>query len=149
MDNNYNISYIQIWKLFILLIYCSSWFSTLRVDYIVGRSGERVVDSCSMMNGCVLRYKGCDPTLTWNNVPPLAQCWASVKDVGPGPPQFWANVLSQLGRYSHSAHTWTDQYSSAKQKRQYLLTCKVSRYFLLALHDKTAWYSLHKPINHL
>ena len=55
-------------------------------------------------------------------------CWPSVVDDGPTSKQHWLNVPCLL-----------DTVLPCKDKRQYPLTCIVSRYCLLALHDSVGY----------
>ena len=87
--------------------------------------------------------------------PILVYCWSTVCDAGPILHQHWVSIWCSLAwRYDASigwrsesprtnpvvcvqcSLTETRRAGQAVCKRQYLLTCKVSRYCFLALHGR-------------
>ena len=74
----------------------------------------------------------------------MFQCWTSVFDAGPTLKQHWMNASCLMAvrgwRLLGTISRLSARISTAllcKAKRQYLLTCEVSRYCLLAFHHSS------------
>ena len=68
--------------------------------------------------------------------PMMVQCWSTVHDVGPPLDQYWVDMLHLLGTQSGLILPAWSALLLCKAKRPYLLTYKVSRYGLSALHGR-------------